>query len=260
VNTRISLRSVGLALAVGVPLLLAPSVARAGFLPITFAPGAPIISGSNGSLTYNASTGDFSATVTAPTLTYAASFVNPPRDIALITSPKLTIDLTVDTSGNFVASGTGLSLLGSISFALADGGSVTFAGTSTANPLLSGTITNFGAQPAGPPSLSFDGTFAITGGALTTTQIDSKGNPVFGGFPLGGPGGFILVAENVTGGTLGDFSRSFSSSSVKPTVGDLAVPEPDSLALLLTGAAALLGWRRARYRPTARAAARPTTC
>jgi hypothetical protein len=229
-----------LALAVSVLFLRAPSPCHAGLLPVTFATGGPIVSGSNGGITYNASTGDFNATLTTPTLTLAAPFVNPPpgHNFALITTPKLVIDLTVDQSGNFVANGTGLALTGKVSFTDQFGGTVTF-GTSSTSVLLQGTVTAFGAQPAGPPSLTFDGYYTITGGALTTMQTDSLGNSVFGGFPVGFAGGFLLDAENVTGGTLGNFAANFSSSSDKPTVGVLA-PEPRTLALLSIGTALLL--------------------
>jgi hypothetical protein len=253
VNDRTCSRFVGLLLALGVPLLLSPSVAHAAFLPISFAPGAPTISGSNGTLSYNAATGDFSESLTGASLVYAAPFVLP-RGFATF-SGSLAIDLKVDKGGNFVSNGNGLLLTGTVTI-----NGATFSGPTAANPLLSGTITNFGAPPAGPPSLTFDGTFVVTGGVLTQTMTGTGGQPVFGGFPVGGPGGFLLVAENVTGGTLGDFTQSFSSSSVKPTVGDLVVPQPGSLVLLLTGAVLLAGGARAKLRLTARRTARPTTC
>jgi hypothetical protein len=232
-----SSRITGLVLVVCLQPLITPSVCRADLLPVIFQPGAPIVGGSNGALTYNASTGDFNLTVSAPTLTYAGPFVNPPpgNNFALIASPKLIIDLKVNTSGNFVANGTGVLLTGTVSFKDQFGGTVTFSGTTSANPLLSGTVTNFGAQAVGPPSLSFDGYYNVTGGALTQTRTDSMGNPIFGGFPLGGgTGGFLIDAENVTGGTLGDFTHNFSSSNVKPEVGTVT-PAPPSLTLALAG-------------------------
>jgi hypothetical protein len=229
----ISPKWLGLALALGVTLLPAPSACRADLLPVTFAPGAPIVSGSNGSLSYNASTGDFHTTLMAPSLVYAAPFVQP-RGFAVF-SGSFTLDLLVDQAGNFVANGTGLTLTGN----------VTINGANFSGPLLTGTLTGFGAQAAGPPSLSFDGTYTITGGLLTQTKTGTGGSQVFGGYPLGQAGGFILVAENVTGGTLGDFTQNFSSGSVKPQVGVLA-PGPSAWALFLTGAVALAGWRGMR--------------
>jgi hypothetical protein len=52
--------------------------------------------------------------------------------------------------------------------------------------------------------------------------------------PLGLTGGLLLDAENVTGGTLGDFTNNFYSSSVKPKIGVL-VPEPRAIVSALTG-------------------------
>jgi hypothetical protein len=240
----ISRRRLGLALALGTLCLLAPATSHAGLLPVNFRPGSPIISGSNGGLTYNATTGDFDATLTSPSLVYAAPFVQP-NGFTLFNG-SLSMDLKVDKNGHFVANGSGLDLTGTITI----NGAV-FGGNN--NPLLTGTITNFGSEAAGPPTLSFDGYFTITGGALTQTETGSGGQPVFGGFPLGGRGGFLLSAENVTGGTLGDFSRDFSSSSVKPTVGVLAAPEPSSLTLSLTAAVVLGAWRWRRKSLRARA-------
>jgi hypothetical protein len=233
-------RRSGPALALAALLLLGPSPGRADFLlPMNFQPGAPIVSGSNGGLTYNAATGDFHATLAGSSLVYAAPFVLP-RGFTTF-SGTLSIDLLVDHNGHFTGGGTGLVLTGTVTI----NGAV-FTGTA-ANPLLTGTITAFGSDPAGPPSRSFDGYFTITGGALTQTMSGAGGKPVFGGFPLGQSGGFLLHAENVTGGTLGDFAHDFASSMDKPELGVLAaVPVPRSLVLCLTGAVALLGWTRPR--------------
>ncbi len=227
-----------LALVLGV-LLWSPATARAGLLPINYIPNSPQVGGSNGSIAYTASTGDFKVALSAASLQYTAPLILKAPFFATFTG-VLSIDLTVDHNGNFVANGTGVSLTGTLTLSkLQDGATpVTFSGT-----LLTGTVTNFGAQMAGPPSLSFDGYFSVTGGALTQTMTDSKGNSVFGGFSVGQLGGFQLVAENVTSGTLGDFTSSFSSSSVKPTLGMLT-PEPGTLALWLTGGLGLLSWRR----------------
>jgi hypothetical protein len=221
------------AVALGVGLLLAPSTCRADFLlPLNFQPGGPIVSGSNGSLTYDATTHDFHATLSSSSLIYAAPFVTP-SGFVLITGGTLTMDLTVDNNGAFVANGTGLKLTGSVTINGAD-----FTGT-----LLTGVITAFGAQDAGPPTREFNGYITISGGALTQTKPGTGGKSVFGGFPVGQPGGFRLIAEDVTSGTLGNFVQNFSSDSVKPEVGVL-VPEPSTLVLWLTGAVVLVGWRK----------------
>lgn len=231
----------GLMSALGALCLLAPSTGRADLLPVNFLPGAPVVSGSNGGLSYNALTEDFHVTLTGPSLIYAAPFVLP-RGFAPISSGSLALDLMVDHNGAFVTNGTGLRLTGTVNV----NGAV-FTGT-----LLTGTITDFGSEAAGPPTRTFDGLFTITGGTLTATEAGSGGKPVFGGFPAGGPGGFILSAENVTSGTLGDFTRDFSSSSVKPEVG-VATPEPSSWVLLLTSALMLGAWQLRRKRLLARA-------
>ncbi len=237
-NPCIHPKRLSLALALAVQFLLTPSICRAGQIPVSFAPGDPIVSGSNGGITYNATTGDFNATLTGASLVYAAPFVLP-SGFALF-SGSLTIDLTVDHSGDFVANCSVLLLTGSVTI-----NGATFSGT-----LLSGAITDFGAQAAGPPSLTFDGYYTITGGALTQTESGTGSALVFGGFPLGASGGFLLDAENVTGGTLGNFAQNFSSSSDKPEVGVLAVavavPAPGTLVLALIGVMVLVGRKRAQ--------------
>jgi hypothetical protein len=241
-----------LALAVGALFLLAPSPSRAEFLPVNFVPGGPTVTGSNGSINYIASTGDFNATLSGASLAFAAPFVNNivrGVNVGFVDfTGSLSIDLTVDQNGNFVASGAGLQLTGMLTISLSDGGTVTF-GTSSSSVLLSGTITAFGTPQdgEGPPTQTFSGFYTVTGGLLTQTLTDSKGNPVFGGFPLGAAGGFLLPAENVSGnGTLGDFAANFFSTNVKPEIG-LLTPEPSTLVLSLTGGALLVWWRRPQF-------------
>ena len=114
--------------------------------------------------------------------------------------------------------------------------------------LLSGPITAFGADPPGPPTRAFNGFFLIQGGALTQTITLSGGGTVFGGFPVGGqPGGFLLLAENVTSGILGNFAQDFASTNGKSNIG-VATPEPGAWILAGTGAATLAGWGRLRRR------------
>jgi hypothetical protein len=215
-------------------LFLTASTCHAGsLLNLNFVPGAPVLLGNNGTLAYNVANGDFAGTLTP--LTYNAPFVLP-HGFALFTgSPQLGIDLTVDQNGNFVSNGAGLTLTGSVTI-----NGATFA-SSTGNPLLFGAITQFGTQqPAGPAPFDFNGVFTIQGGVLTTTQ-----GSVFGGFPVGRSGGFIIEAENTASGILGNFTQSFSSSTVKSNVG-LLVPEPAALTQVLAGAVTLAGWWLAR--------------
>lgn len=237
-------KRLGLAFALGTLLLLEPSIGYADLLPVQFYPNSPVVSGSGGSLTYNSTTGDFDVTLTSRSLVYAAPFVLP-RGFALFNG-SLSIDLDVDKNGNFVANGTGVELTGTV---IING--TTFTGT-PANPLLTGDITAFGSEAAGPPTRTFDGLFTIDGGLLTAPPPPGSG-AVFGGFPLGATGGFLLSAENATSGTLGDFIADFKSSSVKPSVG-VATPEPSSLALVLAAAGVLGAWGlRRKRRPQARA-------
>ena len=229
-NLRFFTRRFWLELSPGALFLLPNTLSAGPLLPLDFQPGAPIVSGSNGGLSYNASTGDLNATLSGPTLLYAAHSV--PNGFALISNGSLTIDLMVDHNGNFVANGTGVTLKGTVTI----NGAV-FTGT-----LLTGTVTAFGSDPAGPPTRDFDGLFTVTGGALTQTETGDGGQSVFGGFSVGSKGAFDLFAENVTSGTLGDFTHDFLSTRDKPLIGE--TPEPGTLALMVTGATLFFGWRK----------------
>jgi hypothetical protein len=220
-------------------LLLLPSqFCRADLLPIGPGPASPVILGFNGSLTYNAATGNFHYQSIPLTYTTAAGDVS---SFSLSNPGRLTIDLMVDHAGHFVSNGSGFSLTGSLNL----------HGTMVTGTLLSGKITAFGAQSAGPPTREFDGLFTIDGGMLTQNLPRSGGGTVFGGFPLGGTGGFDLFAENVTRGILGDFTHNFASSSGKDI--DFATPEPPTLVAGLIGAGLLAGFaafRRRALRPS----------
>src|SRR5262249_50143663 len=77
----------------------------------------------------------------------------------------------------------------------------------------------------------------IAGGLLTQPIPLSGGGTLPALFSVGDPGVFFLDAENVTAGTLGDFTASFASTNVKSEV-VAAVPEPPAWLLLLLGG----GW------------------
>jgi hypothetical protein len=211
-------------------------------LPIELA--TPVVFSLDGALSYNATTGRFHSetipiVISNPSLPGGfGSFIG--------ANDQTTIDLFVDHNGNFMSSGTGFTMRGDVD--LDNDGTADASGV-----LLSGVITAFGADPAGPPTRVFDGLFTIQGGALTQDIALSGGGTVFGGFPLGSTGGFFLFAENVATGTLGDFTLDFATPplSVKDNVG-VAVPEPSSWVLCLMAGVGLAAcgffrWRAVRF-------------
>lgn len=216
-------------------LLLAAAPSRADLIPITLDPNGPTIEGEiGGTLSYNAGTGEF-LSQTIPTVLGAASL--PGMFASFDLSGTTTIDLLVNTDGSFNRNGTGLSI---------SGGSLTFTdGTMVSGTFLTGTITAFGADPPGPATRTFDGLFQVTGGLLTAPIALISGGSLPALFTVGQTAGFFVHAEDVTSGTLGDFTSSFSSDSVKDEEGAL-VPEPSSLFVALVGTGLVLGWVAAR--------------
>jgi hypothetical protein len=229
------------ALAAGFLLLVRVPSSYADLLPIVPIPSGPSILSFAGTLQYDSGTGNFHS----ETVPLSLSGGGTPNGLALFSGDTTTIDLFVDPSGNFLSSGLGVRVTGGLDL---DGdGTIDVTGTD-ANPLLFGKITAFGADPAGPPTRAFDGLFDIQGGLLTQPVALSGGGTASVGFMQGNTGGFFLFAESVTTGTLGDFSQSFASDSVKSEV-FTPVPEPATATLGLVGFGALLGWiacRRSR--------------
>lgn len=224
-GTALHPRPAGWALAAVVALLLLPPPGRAGLVPVTLDPNGPTIdSFDGGTLTYNALTGNFHSDTTP--LSLSGTFLpGSPIVFDLGFPSDLSIDLTVNHAGNLVGTGT-FQLTGALDL---DGdGTDDASGT-----LLTGTITDFGAN-RGPPTDPFDGIFRITGGLLTAPVSLSGGGSESVGFHVGQAGGFFLFAEDVTQGTLGDFSHSFASDSAKSEVG-VVVPEPATAVLGLLG-------------------------
>jgi len=220
-------------------LLLAPLVCRADSLSVTVGP--PTILGFNGSLSYDATSGIFHSDLQG--LAFIAPNVPNGSGFAFFDPfpGALSVDLVLNPNGSFNRNGAGISVTGGLD--------LTGPGSSDVNgSLLTGNIISFGSGTPGPPTVSFDGLFVITGGLLTQDVPLSGGGTYPAAFPVGALGGFILDAESVTGGTLGDFSSSFSSDSVKGIEG-LATPEPVSAILALVGVAGagvIFGWRRKR--------------
>jgi hypothetical protein len=221
-------------------LLLAAAPSRADLIPITPDPNGPTIQGVFGTLSYSydAGTGEFQSQ-TIPTALGAASLPDPMFALFDFIIPgTTTIDLFVNADGSFNSNGSGLSI---------SGGSLTLPdGTMVSGPFLTGTITAFGADPPGPATRNFDGLFQVTGGSLTAPIALNSGGSLPALFTVGQTGGFFVSAEDVTSGTLGDFTSSFSSDSVKDEEGALIVPEPSSLFVGLAGTGLVLGWVAAR--------------
>jgi hypothetical protein len=221
---------------------------------INFTPNGPGVDALIGTLSYNASTLDFNATTTDPNaLTLITPAYSTPSNPNFLTAgffdptlaAALTFDVHVNASGNLVAGGTGFSLSGAVDI---DGDGLDDPkGTTTSMTLLTGTITNFGTNGPGPPTVTFNGVFRVTGGLLTGPLTLSNNNTIPALFPVGSFDGFTLAAENVSSGILGDFRSSFSSTMVKPYAGAF-VPEPGSLVLALSGAVTVCGYLMSRGR------------
>jgi hypothetical protein len=243
---------------VGFLFLIAAPVCRADLVAFTSNPNYAVVVDSNGTLAYDASTGNFQSDSTPLSYTSPFTVSNDGGGVAFFTGDgstnDISVNLLVNPDGSFKGGGTGITITGSIDI---DGDGIDDVVTSGPNtPLLTGDIYAFGAQAAGPPVIEFDGLFTITGGLLTQNVFLSGGGSTFGGFPLGATGGFILNAENVTSGTLGDFTQDFSSDAVKATADVATVPEPATSSFLLAGVALLWMMRhRTRRGPGAGASA-----
>jgi hypothetical protein len=196
-----------------------------------FAPGGPIVQAQSGVLTYDNASGAFSSTSSAVSITadaLTAAFGSP---LVFFSSGTMSINMTLDTSGNLVSGLSGFKLTGSIDF---DGdGTDDASGT-----LLRGKITSFGAAPAGPPTWQYNGTFLVEGGLLTAPVALSGGGTLGPLFALGSTAGFLGSVEDVISGTLGDFTQSFASDQDKPVAG--ALPEPATLVAGLLGGGLML--------------------
>jgi hypothetical protein len=225
-------------------------------LGINFTTNGPGIDALSGTLSYTSGTQDFQATTTDPNaLTLITPAYSTPSNPNFPTAgffyatpgpaTALSFDLHADASGKLVAGGTGFSLVGAVDI---DGdGLVDPKGTTTSMTLLTGNITAFGTNGPGPPTVTFNGLFQVTGGILTAPMTLSNNDHIAALFPIGTVLGFTLAAENVTSGILGDFRSSFASSMVKP-YGGAFVPEPGGLVLVLSGAIAGGGYLLVRGR------------
>jgi hypothetical protein len=239
-----SLRRTLGALAVAGALLLFAGPGRADpLLQISLA-DSPTIQSFDGTLTYNATTGEFRAD-TIPLIINSNNLPPGGGFFDLSMPGSATFDFFVNKSGHLLSNGIGYSLTGSVDL---DGdGTNDVSGT-----LLTGTVVAFGSDPAGPPTRTFDGLFRITGGQLTSSMIPvSGGGTVDVGFRVGQLGGFFLFAEHVPpqGGTLANYNANFASDTVKDLEG-VAVPAPPAVVLALLGAGLLVAARRGRRPPS----------
>jgi hypothetical protein len=214
-------------------------------LPIAFDLSRPTINATDGTVTYDSSTGAF--TVQATGLFFLSN--NLP-DVVPIDDGVATISLMVDSSGHLEGPGS-LAVTGSIDFDQDGIEDVT-------GDLLTGTVDAFGASPAGPAPWAFNGLFDFTGGSLTQPPIALSGGGNFSDlFSLGDRGGFDVVVEQLVGGILGDFAADFQGNTDKGPVAGVVVPEPSTIRLVLIALAAIAG--RGGIARRGLSARRPTT-
>jgi hypothetical protein len=229
-----------LTLAVGALVLWSAGESQAGgLIPFSFDPSRPTILATDGSVTYDASTGDFNVQATG--LFFLSLHLPGGVPDVPITNDSAVIDLTLDQSGNLVAPGT-LKVTGAID--INQDGINDVSGT-----LVTGTVTAFGAAAGGQAPWEFNGLFNFTGGLLTQPSITLSGGGTFTDlFKLSDTGGFDLVVEQQVSGILGNFLSSFSGKTSKGVVVGVVVPEPGSAVLLLVGTAAVaVGTRLRRF-------------
>jgi hypothetical protein len=215
-----STRLAGIVCAAGLLLLGPARLCHGGsLLNFQLDPNSPVISGFNGSLRYNATTGELVAIVDPLIFTSP----NPPGGgYARFRGGTETIDLFVNPDGTFRRDGTGMQLNGSLSI----------GGTIISGTLLTGEITAFGADPPGSLPFTANLLFKPEGGLLTQPIPLAGGGILPIQFPLGGAeGGIDLFAEKRIRGVPGDFTRDFDLSKLKKLEGLTLVPEPASWVL-----------------------------
>jgi hypothetical protein len=222
-----------LTLVVGALALWPAAECRAGgLLPINFNPNGPLILATDGSVTYDQTTGNFN--VQAIGEFYLSNNLPNGNTQVPITNDSAVINLTVDQNGNLVGTGS-LTVNGSIDF---DQDGI----NDVSGQLVTGTINAFGAAVAGPAPWEFNGLFNFTGGGLTQASIPLSGGGAFTDlFSVGQTGGFDLVVEQQVSGTLGDFLASFSGNTIKNISVSSVVPEPATGTLGLIAMVAITG-------------------
>ena len=203
-----------------------------GLIPINFNQNGPFIIATDGSVAYDASTGDFNVQATGDF--FLSNYLPGGLTQVPVDGGTAVIDLTLDQNGNLLGPGS-ITLTGGIDFDQDGIDDVT--GT-----LLTGSVTAFGAATAGPVPWEFDGLFNFTGGGLTQPSIPLSGGGTFTDlYTVGQTGGFDLVIEQQVSGILGDFLTDFSGNTVKGVVVGQSVPEPSTATLQIIALASVAG-------------------
>jgi hypothetical protein len=214
-----------------------------GLIPINFDQNRPFILATDGSVAYDASTGDFNVQATG-NFFLSNNLPNGLTQVP-VDGGTAVIDLTLDHNGNLLGPGS-IALNGGIDFDQDGTDDVT-------GSLVKGSVTAFGAAAAGPSPWEFDGLFNVTGGGLTQSSIPLSGGGTFTDlFKVGETGGFDLVIEQQVSGILGDFLTDFSGNTVKGIVVGVSVPEPSTATLQIIALASVAGTgllsRRGRWK------------
>ena len=147
-------------------LLLGPDRrCYADLLNFQFDPNGPTILATNGSLSYDASTGEFQGT--ALPLTLSSPLLPGSGTVSFSGDSQLSFDFFVNPDGTFRSDPDGFNLTGTLSI----------DGTKISGGLLSGDFYDFGAEPAGPPTWVSNALLDTTGGLLAT-YLTVVGEPI----------------------------------------------------------------------------------
>jgi len=227
-----------LTLAVGALALVPAAECRAGVLQFDFDQSRSLILATDGSVTYDQTSGAFNVQATGEFF-LSNNLPNGNTQVP-ITNDTATINLTVDQNGNLMGTGS-LTVTGAIDFDQ-DGTN------DVSGQLVTGRISAFGAARAGPAPWEFNGLFNFTGGGLTQSSIPLSGGGTFTDlYKVGETGGFDLVIEQQVSGILGDFLAGFSGNTDKGITTGAVVPEPSTATLAVLALTTIAGWGALRH-------------